>query len=689
MARRKSDKKIKPIAEVQRSEQSMPVAAVRKPAGWVRLWLFNALGVIVLFVMTLCVYLPSMHGEFFMDDDAKIVLNKDIHDWQHVWSKLVYPYKKHMTPDEQAHSFERNDPSRPVVYLSFAINYHLGKLNPFGYHLVNMLFHFLNALLIWMLSQLVWSLIFKQKMSFFPFIIAIFYAVHPINTSTVSYVFSRSDVLSTFFTLSAMLLFARVKSGKGDRYVSYALSCICFILALYSKQLSATFPLVLLLFDYMVLSDFRVADLLPRKFYHLGYWSILLLYLLTRYLYFGQLGDLEATAPWSPYYYFISQPFSIVKYLQMILVPVGLCTDHGIMPSFSILEAKVILSWLFLLAVIAATIWAWRKQTSPAKLAVFYICWFFANIAPTTSFLPTAAVVVDNRVYLPGMGWAGLLILTYYMLWRAASRSSVVWRVAILAVVVVHLGILSTMAYHRNTTFRTKLSVLTDVVTQYPNVMRDMRALGELYYHIYKNNDKALECYTKVLAICAQTGEQVPQMIHHNIGAIYQQRYDDSQQPSDLNNAISEYVKDLQLNPGSDNTHKNLAGLYYLSKQYDKAIAEYEKTVQLNPRFEQAYYELGVLYLDLNNTPAALVNFTKAAEIDPKDTEALNNSAACYIRLNKIDKALAILQQTVKVDPTFQRAYVNMLNIYTALHQTDKQHEIQKKLDALQYSRKE
>ena len=260
-----------------------------------------------------------------------------------------------------------------------------------------MLLHCGNALLIWLLSCQLWWLIFKQRMTFFPFLIALFYAIHPVNTTTVSYAFSRSDVLQTFFYLSALLLFNATFTQPKQRYWAYGLSIPCFALSMLSKQSAATFPLIVLVFDFLVLSDCRIDPLRRRLGFHLGYWAVLLCYLTGRYAYFGGLGDLEAWKPIPAFSYCITQPFSIVKYLQLILVPIGLCSDHGIAPAVTLSDPRVASCWLFLAAVLATAVWAYRKRTPPARIAVFYIVWFFLTIAPTTSFLPTTAVVVENR----------------------------------------------------------------------------------------------------------------------------------------------------------------------------------------------------------------------------------------------------------------------------------------------------
>lgn len=147
-------------------------------------WLL--LGVIALLLLIIGVYLPSMHGQFLMDDEAKILFNPDIRDWNHLGAKLIHRYEQSRTYDEKVQAFQHNDPSRPVVFWTFALNYHFGKLDVFGYHLVNVLLHCFNTLLLWLLSFYIWRLLFNKQSLFFSWLVAAIFALHPINTGTVS-----------------------------------------------------------------------------------------------------------------------------------------------------------------------------------------------------------------------------------------------------------------------------------------------------------------------------------------------------------------------------------------------------------------------------------------------------------------------------------------------------------------------
>src|SRR3989339_85736 len=191
-----------------------------------------AVGLVI--IATIIVYHNSLNAPFIFDDIPKIVENPDIQKLSNLKTKLIYKY------NEQYHNFKRNDPSRPLVYLTFTLNYYFGKLNPFGYHLFNLIIHIFNAILVFFLAKKIISVIYEKGstplenvnnkiggkpcganggskspfcnnvrelysltgLTLFPFLVSLLFAIHPINTNTVTYIFSRSDLLANMFYIS-------------------------------------------------------------------------------------------------------------------------------------------------------------------------------------------------------------------------------------------------------------------------------------------------------------------------------------------------------------------------------------------------------------------------------------------------------------------------------------------------------
>ena len=158
------------------------------------------LSVILIIFIPSVIYYNSLNNPFIGDDITKIVNNPDIKNISNILTKLVYPYGEHIAR-------QRNDPSRPAVFLTYTFNYHFGKLNPFGYHLVNLLCHIVTVLLIFFFLKKIIYYAYKKKSHLFPLIVSILFAVHPLNTSVVTYIYGRPAAMVTALYISSLYFF--------------------------------------------------------------------------------------------------------------------------------------------------------------------------------------------------------------------------------------------------------------------------------------------------------------------------------------------------------------------------------------------------------------------------------------------------------------------------------------------------
>ena len=149
---------------------------------------FISIYLIFTLILLCSLYYQIYDAPFILDDIPDIVENPDIKNLSVLKDKLIYPYSI---------LNNKNDPSKPITYLTFALNYHFGKLNTFGYHLVDVLLHFINSILIFFFCYQIFSYIVCKRDSFIlASFVSLLFIIHPINTTTVSYVFARSGQLS-------------------------------------------------------------------------------------------------------------------------------------------------------------------------------------------------------------------------------------------------------------------------------------------------------------------------------------------------------------------------------------------------------------------------------------------------------------------------------------------------------------
>lgn len=604
------------------------------------------LAILFIISVTAGVYYNSLKLPFIFDDINKIVRNADIKQLGNLKTRLIYPY------DENYHIPHRNDPSRPLVYLTYTLNYYFGQLNPFGYHLVNVLLHLLNSILIFLLARKFIFYAFGKNSVLLPFFTAVIFAVHTVNTSVVSYIFSRSDILSTFFYLLALLLFhpsSPPSPPRGEGYntgkysagffrnrLPYIFSLICFLLALGSKQSALTLPAVILSFDLIFNGKKGV---FRNKFLHLPFWLILAAYLIARYYYFGALGDLEGMdALWDRYPYIMIQPYVIIRYLMFLLFPTGLCYYHFLDTPETLLEFKLLAPATALLCVFIFLLWISRKKSSASKLIVFSALWFFITISPTSSFFPTTTAMVENRLYLPEFGFIVLLVFGLFSLLlklkynppqlnllpggeKARMRGEPA-SLLLLILLSAYIVLLCVMTVKRNLLYGDPAALWQEVIDKYPGNVRAYNSLGN-YYFEQGEYDRAEGEYSNAIRIKPDYAEA-----HNNLGILYSIR-------KEYDSAILEYEITLKLDPGIAETHTNLGNLYSIKKKYDRAVSEYRKALEIDPNLAGAYYNIGISFESQGKYEEAMEAYQAVTKINPFYEGIQDKMANLKFKMNK------------------------------------------------------
>ena len=290
---------------------------------------------------------------------------------------------------------------RPLLYLTFSIDYALHGLDVWGYHVGNLLFHLLNGILVFFIGQHIFRLhsTDERRTNVFALLAAAFFIVHPVQTESVTYISSRSELVSTFFYALAFLVF--IKTPK--RYIGFLLSLLVGFLGflgILSKETVITLPASLVLYDFLFLSESQIRQVLSRWRFYITFviGAALAIYKLVTVMLVGAIGKAEGNLP--PWNYFLTQTRVVTKYVQLVFFPLSLNLDYDFKPSGSLLEPRVLAASLFLLTLIAAGWFLRRRQ----PIAAFSIFWFFITLSPTSSFVPILDVIFEHRLYLPMVG---------------------------------------------------------------------------------------------------------------------------------------------------------------------------------------------------------------------------------------------------------------------------------------------
>ena len=583
-----------------------------RPAPALTFGRIEAFALLALCAVAVLVTANALGGEFVLDDTSKIVGNTDIRRLADLPSRLIYPYESNQL-------LERNDPSRPLVFLIYGAIYHFFGLNPAAYHAVNAVFHAAAGVLVFLLTQLLlWRLLGERK-TVGPLLVALFFVVTPIQVGTVIYAYALNDVLSSALMLASIYAFVR---RPDPRAIDVAASVLALALALFTKQSAIVVPVLVLAFDIFVAGRAGAGALKSRVRLYLPYLALVAAFLAYRFWYFGALGDIEGRGNTHPALeYFLVQPAVILKYLYSSVVPSHLAIDHYLVPRNLGAGARA-LAFGALLGAGAALAWLWKRWTPVGRYVLFAAAFYLVVLAPTSSVVPTVDIMVERRVYLANMAVFMMLVLGWDRLGRVGLFSAAASRVG-LSLVCVHLVALAGVSVYRNEVYATNEGVWLDVLRIYPASERATNNLGNVYMD-RKQYDKAKACFEQLVARNPRdyTAQQ-------NLGSIHER--EDSPY-HDVEKAIGYFKAAITANPDFAEAHYNLGRLYQKiaqSKRDDSLVAEavtcYRRTLQLNPSHVLAHNNLGLIYFHQGLRDEARREYEAALRLDPNCEPAKAN----------------------------------------------------------------
>ncbi len=411
-------------------------------------------------------------GVFIFDDFEYIVENPAIQNMS---------FFTHMT-----------DP-RHIGYLSFGLNYAIDGFDPYGYHLVNIVIHILNAFLVFFFVRLLLGIFRRGDEALTrwddlaAFSAGLIFLVHPVETQAVSYVTQRFTSLTSFFYLMSVVSYMsarwRIERMKGASvaYILYALAIISCMLAMKTKEIAFTIPFIIAALEYFL---FKGSVLSGRRFvYLIPFFATLVIIPMSLFgpeyglMDYGQgvdevtrrekIYDLQQR---STFEYFITQFRVIVIYLRLLILPVNQQAVYDLRASNSLFDSEVIASLGLLISLVVCGAYCWRKasrvraEDAPVyRIVTLGIIWFFVTLSVESSLIPIKDIIFEHRVYLPSAGiFAVFSVVSIHILRRffAGDKALIKTAICILAVALP----LSAATYKRNFLWTDEIAFWGDIV---------------------------------------------------------------------------------------------------------------------------------------------------------------------------------------------------------------------------------
>jgi protein O-mannosyl-transferase len=407
-------------------------------------------------------YANSLRGPFVIDDQAAIVQNEQIRELSRL-GDVLFP--------------ESESPvaGRPLVNLSFALNYAAGGLDVRGYHAVNIALHLACALLAFGLIRRTIELErlrrhFDGSSINLAFAAALLWAVHPLNSEVVDYLTQRSESLMAAFYLSTLYAANRALTEPRKR-AWQALAVVSCALGMLCKESMATAPVMVALYDRVFAFDSWRDAVRDRLRLYVGLaatWLVFVAIVLGGAR-SGVAGFSSGVSPWT---YLLNQTMVIAHYLRLSFWPKGLVVFYGWPAPLTF--GDVVPYAILILALIAVTIAALTR----APPVGFLGAWFFLTLAPASSVVPVATEVgAERRMYLPLLALVMLTVAGAHAAWKHRPAMRTLDLVPMIALVGVAGG-LAAATVARNREYASPLTLARTVIDRRPNAVA-YHILGE------------------------------------------------------------------------------------------------------------------------------------------------------------------------------------------------------------------
>ncbi len=620
--------------------------------------------------------------------------------------------------------------TRLVGIYSFALNYFLNQLHPWGYHIFNFIVHIVTVGLVWALTLLLFKItkwlpsedrITKEL----PFFIAVLFLVHPCQTQAVSYISQRFESMATVFYLGTVYcyLYARLSTNKTRKIGLFGLACLLTILGIFTKEVIITVPAMILASEWILFPPCHSRACPqasmgesgnPKKYNNRLYIILVvlgvLLYVLFTKLVHADLSIFMRSIPsdshagdlLTPARYFLTQMRVFLTFLRLLVLPIHQNLDYDYPASTGLLHPPLTLMGLCVLGAIIFLIIKLRRHV---PLIAFGLAWMLITFS--INLAPRANVIFEHKLYLISFGFFLTFVTTLSILVR--NRRTLVWMLCCV------ITVSTLVSFQRNKIWGNELALWDNVVRNSPHKARpynnrgyflDLQghyaqaiadfnkaiALDPNYADAYNNRGRAYfrqGNFTQATADFTKAIELSPNHaeLYNNRGLSYTKQGNYSQ-------AILDYSKAIEINPQlagvysnlrnarfkqdnltigvSEKDYFNLGTASFKQGNFADAISDFTGAIKINPKFVQAYNDRGLAYYNEGNYYPAIIDYNKAIDLDPDYADAYYNRGLAYDRQANQLQALSDFNKAIKINPDNGQTYSNRAIIYYRLKEYDK-----------------
>jgi len=566
---------------------------------------------ILLFLVVAWTFLPALGHHFInYDDPQHVTENTNVQSGLNL-NSIVYAFHNSLV-----------DHWHPITTLSHELDCQLFGLAPWGHHLVNVLIHAANAVLVFLLFLALTGALWRS------FFIALFFGIHPLRVETAAWISDRTDLLAMLFLLVALLAyndFANSPTRPFYKNRHYWMALGLFVMGLMSKPVLMIFPFLLAVLDCWPLGRWnhenakeRIMEKIP--FLILGAGAGLVDFLIHHH---------NQTIGYSPLASRIENAaVACVSYLGKLFWPNNLIIPYphpGQWPLVTFLMALTVLAALF------TAVWKMRRHS---YLLTGWL-WFLLGLAPVIGLIQTGPqFMADRYTYIPDIGilliaaW-GLEELTRRWTSRALPLFLITTGLALAAIVQTR----QQLAYWRDTQalFHHSVEVTPRNTTALILIGNDLNDSGKLA--------EAGQYYQKAIAINPDSSEAFDNY------AVLLHKLNREEE------AEHYYQRALKDSPNNQHILKNYARLLYKQQRMNEAAACLEKALSVDDYNAQNHIDLGSILMSQDRIDESMQHFLAAMKYDPNNLQGPANMAIALNKSGRNSESIRLLEATLDKHP--------------------------------------
>lgn len=650
---------------------------------------------LIIIVVSYIVFYNSLHNEFVFDDESVIVNNASIQNTDNI--------VKYFSGEEGFHKVIGKY-YRPLVSASYAVDFSIWGLDPYGFHLTNLIIHIIACLLLFKILSLLFSR-YKYR-NIFSLFGALIFAVHPIHTEAVSWISGRTDSMVSMFFFASFLFYIKftgnphhevnenTKSAEhSGNFLYLTVSLLFYALGLLSKEMIITMPVIILLYDFV----YKKKDLNYFKKNLLTYGlfaTVTVIYLFIRHSALSDVPDRDS------YLYFYNKEWDVVLwtmvktipvYFRLLFAPFGLLYHYNgvIANSSSIIEFPALLSFIFILFLIGLAVFFFKRDS----IISFCILFFLVSLLPVMNIVPTMNLMAERFLYFTSFA---LAVLITHLLMLASNKRDL--GMLIIGIIIIIIS-LSYLTYVRNEDWKNNETLYSSAIGYEGSVILVNEG------NIYSNSKKFDEAKKKYKRAIELRDNSV--LAHHNLGLVYmiegkldsaemrikkgiavdslapdgyfqlatiynvQGKKDEAVQMLEKLQTISPDYRESaamleslrSVTGNKENLNSRQYEISFLqqrsfdnfnAKKYKEAIEDLKKLAELNkdPSSVSGFYNnIAMCYAELKDEKMSEKYFLDAVKLDKKNVNALNGLVTLYLKRNESDKAMSFLNILIEINP--------------------------------------